>query len=338
MLCFKKLQDSGLQLQKNYPQYFQTYLTGCLAVAKRSPSRDITYLCGDVGIYTNVALTTDDSNTRSQAIKVILGHYPTAIDPSFTSPELLYGRVGYLTALIQLWHAFGPEAIDQKKILDLIEIIINQGRTSHGKCPLVYSWHDKMYWGAAHGTTGILFVLLSVHESFLKQNREWCELIKSTVDYLVNVFMNEPSGNFPSRQGGTVNLVQWCHGSPALVFLLSLAHSLWKEELYCRTLHLCGDVIWKKGFLCKGAGLCHGIAGNGYALLSVYKTTGDLKYLHRTIKFVEAYFSPKFSKLFQTPDHPWSLYGGLSGLSCLLMDLVIDPKNALFPAFQDLVS
>ncbi len=39
------------------------------------------------------------------------------------------------------------------------------------------------------------------------------------------------------------------------------------------------EAIWERGLLTKGCGLCHGSAGSGYALLSVYQHTGELKYL-----------------------------------------------------------
>ena len=35
----------------------------------------------------------------------------------------------------------------------------------------------------------------------------------------------------------------------------------------------------------KGAGLCHGTAGNGYALLKVFERTGDEQWLERARRF-----------------------------------------------------
>jgi hypothetical protein len=34
-----------------------------------------------------------------------------------------------------------------------------------------------------------------------------------------------------------------------------------------------GQVVWQQGLLRKGPGLCHGVAGNAYALLRLWKTT-----------------------------------------------------------------
>lgn len=34
-----------------------------------------------------------------------------------------------------------------------------------------------------------------------------------------------------------------------------------------------GELVWQQGLLFKGPGLCHGVSGNAYALLRLYKTT-----------------------------------------------------------------
>jgi hypothetical protein len=34
-----------------------------------------------------------------------------------------------------------------------------------------------------------------------------------------------------------------------------------------------GELVWTHGLLKKGPGLCHGVSGNAYALLRLYKTT-----------------------------------------------------------------
>lgn len=43
----------------------------------------------------------------------------------------------------------------------------------------------------------------------------------------------------------------------------------------------CGEVIWQRGLVKKGYGLCHGAAGNAYGFLALYKVTQDLKHLYR---------------------------------------------------------
>jgi hypothetical protein len=47
----------------------------------------------------------------------------------------------------------------------------------------------------------------------------------------------------------------------------------------------CHELTWRAGPLLKGAGLCHGTAGNGYAFLKLFERTGDERWLARARKF-----------------------------------------------------
>jgi hypothetical protein len=71
---------------------------------------------------------------------------------------------------------------------------------------------------------------------------------------------------------------QWCHGAPGIV--ASLAEYL-DEELALAG----GELTWRAGPLAKGANLCHGTAGNGYAFLSLFERTGDERWLARARSF-----------------------------------------------------
>jgi hypothetical protein len=71
---------------------------------------------------------------------------------------------------------------------------------------------------------------------------------------------------------------QWCHGAPGIV--ATLAHVL-DEELAVAG----GELTWRAGPLRKGAGLCHGTAGNGYAFLALLERTGDERWLVRARAF-----------------------------------------------------
>ena len=46
-----------------------------------------------------------------------------------------------------------------------------------------------------------------------------------------------------------------------------------------------GELVWQAGPLEKGHGLCHGTAGNGYALLALHRRTGDVRWLERARAF-----------------------------------------------------
>jgi hypothetical protein len=74
--------------------------------------------------------------------------------------------------------------------------------------------------------------------------------------------------------------LQWCHGAPGII-----AHA---SEYLDEELLLAGaELVWDGGAADdeKGAGICHGTAGNGYALLKTFARTGDELWLERARAF-----------------------------------------------------
>jgi hypothetical protein len=74
--------------------------------------------------------------------------------------------------------------------------------------------------------------------------------------------------------------LQWCFGAPGTVIA---AADYLDEELV-----LAGaELTWRAGphGMEKGSGICHGTAGNGYALLKTFARTGDERWLDRARRF-----------------------------------------------------
>jgi hypothetical protein len=71
---------------------------------------------------------------------------------------------------------------------------------------------------------------------------------------------------------------QWCHGAPGIVATLAP----FMEEAPALA---GGELTWLAGPLRKGAGLCHGTSGNGYAFLALLERTGDERWLERARAF-----------------------------------------------------
>jgi hypothetical protein len=71
---------------------------------------------------------------------------------------------------------------------------------------------------------------------------------------------------------------QWCHGAPGIVATLG---RMLDEDLVVAG----GELTWRAGPLRKGANLCHGTAGNGYAFLALLARTGDERWLTRAREF-----------------------------------------------------
>lgn len=95
------------------------------------------------------------------------------------------------------------------------EVIAAGRQLAHkGRCPLMYEWHGKKYWGAAHGLAGIMNVLMD-----MELNPDEAEDVKGTLHYMIkNRF---PSGNYrSSEENESDRLVHWCHGAPGITLTL----------------------------------------------------------------------------------------------------------------------
>ena len=208
---------------------------------------------------------------------------------------------------------------------------------------LKYSFRGISYYGAAHGIAGILYILL--------QFPDWCRdpsnkpWFLATIDSLISV--QSPDGNFPPSTNDVeaLHLHHWCHGAPGMVYTLYHAHKVLREDkTILRSLDLALKETWEKGLLKKGFGVCHGIAGSGYAFLIMYRYTGADEHLYAAFKMAEAIRSDEIKKhvdvymdsqrmVVGVPDFPYSLMEGLGGTICYFCDL-LHPNSAAFPGYD----
>jgi lanthionine synthetase-like protein len=142
----------------------------------------------------------------------------------------------------------------------------------------LYGADPRQIVGPAHGLVGIVFALL--------QGEDDEQLARETAAVLASEAVVEDGlANWPAVAGGPLERndqirVQWCHGAAGVV---STAAAYLDEELL-----LAGaELVWRAGAHGpeKGAGLCHGTAGNGYALLAAFEHTGDERWLERARRF-----------------------------------------------------
>lgn len=127
------------------------------------------------------------------------------------------------------------------------------------------------YLGPAHGFAGCALALDDLAD----------------VSETLGRFAVEEEGvvNWPPLPGSPLDAgrdglirTQWCHGAPGIVATLA---PFLDEELAVAG----GELTWRAGPLRKGANLCHGTAGNGYAFLALLDRTGDERWLTRARAF-----------------------------------------------------
>uniref|UniRef100_A0A6I8P5A5 Glutathione S-transferase LANCL1 n=1 Tax=Ornithorhynchus anatinus TaxID=9258 RepID=A0A6I8P5A5_ORNAN len=189
--------------------------------------RSITFLCGDAGPLAVAAVVFHKLQNEKQAEDCISRLLQlNKLDPR-AADELLYGRVGYIYALLFVNRSFGQERVPQSHIQQVCDMILASGenlakkRNFTAKTPLMYEWYQEYYVGAAHGLAGIYYYLMQpcLRVSQVKLHN----VVKPSVDYVCR--LKFPSGNYPPCVGDTRDqLVHWCHGAPGVVYMLAQAY------------------------------------------------------------------------------------------------------------------
>jgi Lanthionine synthetase C-like protein len=135
----------------------------------------------------------------------------------------------------------------------------------------------RRFLGPAHGFAGNVLVLHRGRDLIPEARRGELERRATAA---ADRFAVREDGlcNWPPLPDAPLDRVQWCHGAPGMVASLA---GVVPDELLLPA----GELTWRAGPLRKGAGLCHGTAGNGYAFLKLFVRSGDELWLDRARSF-----------------------------------------------------
>ncbi|CAH2036528.1 unnamed protein product [Thlaspi arvense] len=264
-------------------------------VASRDSER-VTFICGQAGVCALGAVAAKHFGDHQLQDRYLSRFHEITL-PSGLPYELLYGRAGYLWACLFLNKHVGKESVSSARMRSVVEEIFREGRQlgkRGGGCPLMYEWHGKRYYGAAHGLAGIMNVLLHME---LEQDE--IQDVAGTLSYMIrNRFT---SGNYPSSEGSESDrLVHWCHGAPGVALTLVKAAQVFRTQESVEAAMEAGEVVWNRGLL-KRVGICH------EKLISEGEMHGG--------------------------DRPLSLFEGVGGMAYMFLDMN-DPAQALFPGYE----
>lgn len=185
----------------------------------------------------------------------------------------------------------------------------------------------ETYLGIAHGWSGYLYAAM-----------RWCaashapvpDAIPRRLAQLAVLAIPRGRGVFWTRQtGGHAHdrMAGWCNGSAGHVFLWTLAHDLFGDARY---LDLAIGSAWNAYEEPRySADLCCGTAGRAYALLNLYKHTGDAAWLARARHLANHAASVARAE----PARAHALWKGELGVAVLLADLEA-PEQARMPLFE----
>jgi eukaryotic-like serine/threonine-protein kinase len=247
--------------------------------------------------------------------------------------DLTLGRSGVLTGCALLLDAFGPGALQVAADHPLHQLVDLGRSTLHGITGLLgkESFSKTDYLGVAHGWAGICYAALL-----------WSEVSGDALpahihDRLENlVDLAEDSGHgvrWPTKvdkkhsaHGGSY-MESWCHGAPGYVHLWTAAFRALREPIYLQIAERAAWTAWEA--LESPGSLCCGYAGRAYALLSLYRHTGDRGWVSRAAKLSER----AVETCERDPRMVYSLFKGALGAAVLMEDLNV-PERASFPLFE----
>jgi serine/threonine-protein kinase len=189
---------------------------------------------------------------------------------------------------------------------------------------------DIDYAGIAHGWAGILYATM-----------QWCRVSHTPLPASVEHRLAEladlalPTGRgleWPwllHRSGEPMTMAGWCNGTCGYIFLWTLAHRLLGAPRY---IDLAEGAAWRSWEAAEPSPtLCCGLGGRAYALLNMYRHTGDRIWLERARRL--AALAARLDNA--PPEYSHSLYKGTFGLAVLAADLE-EPDDATMPFFEPL--
>jgi hypothetical protein len=205
------------------------------------------------------------------------------------SLEALWGAPGSLIATLHMAEATGEQRWrDQlERGLRIVwDAMVYDGPL--GAWLWVQDMYDRhtRYLGAGHGFAGNIFAVLRGAALLPKDLVDgYCARALQTLS--ATAVRDGPCVNWPPLQEPTGSpstkwLLQDCHGAPGIVCRLADAP---RTQAWDALLLAGGEATWRAGPLAKGVGLCHGTAGNGYALLKLWRRSGDPVWLDRARAF-----------------------------------------------------
>lgn len=194
---------------------------------------------------------------------------------------------------------------------------------------------DLPVLGLAHGWAGALYATL-----------RWCRSTNVAVPAVVGrrltelARLGEPAGRgmqWPRIPGGSrpdperSHVASWCGGTAGFVHLWTTAATSLGRDDFLGLAELSAWNVWEARRAAPN--LCCGLAGRAYALINLYKHTGERSWLRRAQELADraalAAAGPAADH-----GHPLSLYRGRVGIAVLAADLD-QPETASMPFFED---
>jgi len=251
-------------------------------------------------------------------------------DANTTLParELMWGMPG---SMIACWHMAAMTAQPRWRALFAIQaarLLEDLQETESG--PL---WTQDLYGrqlrylGPVHGYAGNMIALMRGWE-WLSDDQRARIADAAPRTLAANAWRSELGASWPAvvaDRAKPPSLCQHCHGAPGMV--TAFADAPFTSPELEDLLREGSKFAWAAGPLAKGANLCHGTGGNGYAFLKLYRRTKDSIWLDHARAFAMTAITQCREARARLGRGRYSLWTGDIGLAVYLWDCVTaDPQ------------
>jgi hypothetical protein len=318
----------AVALRRDYRPWLEGVLERNRQWLGQDHARDrASYLMGDTAIRMMRYLHAGDAEDERELSALLADH------ADHPARELMWGAPGSLLAAWFL-HEHTGESCWAERFRALAADLWQQRAWSPAQHCL--HWPQQLYGraatylGAVHGFAS---TVLPIVRGFRLLDEDagsaWRQCIVDTLHRTVE--MDHGLANWPPQLGPAASqkrLMQVCHGAPGIVIAVA---DLVAPELDS-LLYAAGEAIWRAGPLNKGANLCHGTGGNGYAFLKLYRRSGDGRWLDRARAFAMHGIRQVHADAARHGQGRYSLWTGDLGFACFLWDCM--HGEARFPTLD----
>lgn len=241
--------------------------------------------------------------------------------------ELMWGLPGSMLACVHMDALTGDRRFRALFQVQATRLLAELETTDSG--PI---WNQDLYgrvqrWlGPVHGFAGNMLPLLHGWDWLTPDQRAAvADAVPQTL--ASHAIRSELGAAWPAivPSSQTKFLCQHCHGAPGMV--TTFADAPFSTPDFEALLLQGGELTWNAGPLAKGSNLCHGTGGNGYALLKLYKRTGNPLWLERARAFAMTAMSQVRGARAAFGRGRYSLWTGDTGLAVYVWDCITgEPK------------
>jgi len=255
---------------------------------------------------------------------------------SSDDPELAFGNSGILLGGAQLYDLANYSAkIDTSPLADYLTAVANDIWHQMEAQANLNNQPKLRHLGMAHGWAGIIYAQLVIRQTLglklplslknrLDQLAEFAEPLGRGVAWIGTI-------NHPDQQAATPAYSPgWCSGTSGYVYLWTIAHRSFGDIKYLQLAEKSAWHVWEHPD--RHTHLCCGMAGRTFALLRVYKHTGNIEWLDRARQLTQ-YIGDEMQNNFAWEDRSLGLFWGALGPALLSLELE-QPELAVMPLFE----